>query len=32
MWVLKNWHFKNRLDLDRYINLQLVTILDALRK
>ncbi len=32
MWVLKHWHFKHRLDLDRYIDLQLVTILDALRK
>jgi len=32
MWVLKKWHFKNRLTLDKYIDLQLTTILDALRK
>ena len=32
MWVLKNWHFKNRLSLDRYIDLQLEMLLDALRK
>jgi len=32
MWVLKRWHFKNRLTLDKYIDLQLVTILNALRK
>jgi len=32
MWVLKRWHFKNRLTLDKYIDRQLVTILDALRK
>ena len=32
MWVLKRWHFKNRLTLDKYIDLQLATILDALRK
>ncbi len=32
MWVLKRWHFKNRLTLDNYIDLQLVTILEALRK
>ena len=32
MWVLKQWHFKNRLDLDKYIDLQLVTIMDALKK
>ena len=32
MWVLKGWHFKNRLTLDKYIDLQLVSILDALRK
>ena len=31
MWVLKRWHFKNRLTLDKYIDLQLVTILNALR-
>ncbi len=32
MWVLKRWHFKHRLTLDKYIDLQLVTILSALRK
>jgi hypothetical protein len=32
MWVLKKWHFKNRLTLDKYIDLQLTTILNALRK
>jgi len=32
MWVLKRWHFKHRLTLDKYIDLQLVTILNALRK
>ncbi len=32
MWVLKRWHFKRRLTLDRYIDLQLGTILNALRK
>jgi hypothetical protein len=32
MWVLKRWHFKNRLTLDSYIDLQLATILEALRK
>ena len=31
MWILKHWHFKNRLTLDKYIDSQLVTILDALR-
>ena len=31
MWVLKHWHFKHRLTLDKYIDLQLATILDALR-
>jgi AcrR family transcriptional regulator len=32
MWVLKRWHIKNRLTLDKYIDLQLVTILDALKR
>jgi len=32
MWVLKRWHFKHRLTVERYINLQLATILDILRK
>ena len=31
MWILKHWHFKNRLTLDKYIDIQLVTIMDALR-
>jgi len=31
MWVLKGWHFKRRLSLDQYIDLQLATILHALR-
>ncbi|MBU0732951.1 MAG: TetR/AcrR family transcriptional regulator [Proteobacteria bacterium] len=31
MWILKHWHFKNRLTLDKYIDLQLETILDALK-
>jgi AcrR family transcriptional regulator len=32
MWVLKRWHFKTRLTVERYIDLQLATILDFLRK
>jgi AcrR family transcriptional regulator len=32
MWVLKRWHFKDRLPLDRYIDQQLATILEYLRK
>ena len=31
MWVLKRWHFKNQLTLDKYIDLQLATIVDALK-
>jgi len=31
MWVLKGWHFKRRLTLDQYIDLQLSVILQALR-
>ncbi|MBU2498944.1 MAG: TetR/AcrR family transcriptional regulator [Proteobacteria bacterium] len=31
-WILKKWHFKRRLTLDKYIDLQLQFILDALRK
>ncbi len=31
MWVLKGWHFKRRLTLDQYIDLQLATILNALK-
>ncbi|MBW1998813.1 MAG: TetR/AcrR family transcriptional regulator [Deltaproteobacteria bacterium] len=30
MWVLKRWHFKNRLSLEQYIDLQLSSILGAL--
>ena len=30
MWILKHWHFKNRLTLDKYIDHQLVIIMDAL--
>lgn len=32
MWVLKGWHLRRRLTLDKYINLQLGTVLDALKK
>ncbi len=32
MWVLKRWHFKNRLNLDKYFKLQLETIMDTLKK
>ena len=32
MWALKGWHFKHRLSLDRYIELQLETLRGALRK
>ena len=32
MWALKRWHFKNRLNLDKYFKLQLEIITDALRK
>ncbi len=31
MWILKGWHFRKRLTLDKYIDLQLVTIMDALK-
>ena len=31
MWVLKRWHFKNRLTHDRYFQLQLESIMDALK-
>jgi len=31
MWILKHWHFKNRLTLDKYIDLQLSNILDTLK-
>jgi hypothetical protein len=32
MWVLKGWHFKQRLTLERFIDLQRSAILDALRR
>jgi len=32
MWILKGWHFKKRLTLDKYIDLQLITIMDGLKK
>ncbi len=32
MWVLKGWHFRRRLTLDQYIDMQLSIIMDALRK
>ena len=32
MWVLKRWHFKSRLDLDKYFKLQLEIVMDALAK
>ena len=31
MWVLKRWHFKNRLSPDQFFKLQLQIILDALK-
>lgn len=31
MWILKGWHFKKRLSLDKYIDLQLGFILRMLR-
>ena len=31
-WILKRWHFKNRLTLDKYIELQVSNILWSLRK
>ncbi len=32
MWILKHWHFKHRLTLDKYIDLQLSIIMNALHK
>ncbi len=32
MWILKGWHFKKRLTLDKYIDLQLQAIVDILKK
>lgn len=31
MWILKHWHFKKRLTLDKYIDLQLSNILNMLK-
>ncbi|RJR18961.1 MAG: TetR/AcrR family transcriptional regulator [Desulfobacteraceae bacterium] len=31
MWVLKGWHFKKRLDLEKYADLQLKTIIHSLK-
>ena len=31
MWILKHWHFKRRLTLDKYIDLQLSNILGMLK-
>ncbi len=31
MWVLKGWHFRRRLSLEKFIDLQLETIMHALR-
>jgi AcrR family transcriptional regulator len=31
MWVLKRWHFKNRLSLNKYIDQQLAIIIASLR-
>lgn len=30
-WILKHWHFKNRLTLDEYVDLQLSNIFDMLK-
>lgn len=32
MWVLKSWHFKKRISLEKYIDLQLMNILAMLSK
>jgi AcrR family transcriptional regulator len=32
MWILKKWHFKNRLTLDQYIDLQWAVIRNAVRE
>ena len=32
MWILKRWHFKKRIDLDKYTDLQVKIIMDALKK
>jgi len=32
MWILKQWHFKRRFDIEKYIDHQLSFLLDALRE
>lgn len=32
MWILKGWHFKDRLTLEEYTDLQMKNILETLRK
>ncbi len=32
MWALKRWHFKNRLNLDKYFKLQLEIVMNALKE
>jgi hypothetical protein len=32
MWILKRWHFKNRLSLEKYSELQLSHILRSLKR
>jgi len=32
MWILKGWHFRKRLSLDKYIDHQLISVMDALKK
>jgi TetR/AcrR family transcriptional regulator, cholesterol catabolism regulator len=32
MWVLKKWHFQRRFDLSRYIDSQLLSLFEGLRK
>ncbi len=32
MWILKGWHFRKRLTLDKYIDLQLLAIVDTLKR
>jgi TetR/AcrR family transcriptional regulator, cholesterol catabolism regulator len=32
MWILKGWHFRKRLTLDKYIDLQLLAIVAILKK
>jgi AcrR family transcriptional regulator len=31
MWILKHWHFKKRLTLDKYLNLQLSNIFSTIK-